>query len=122
MAVALGHPRNFPLTRRGSVIKAQLPENETARLDALRRYAILDTAPEEPFDDLTRLAAQICGTPIAVISLIDENRKWFKSNVELRATETFRDIALCLLALMKTTIIVSRDVMLDDMYVDNTAV
>src|SRR5437667_250334 len=90
-------------------MKAPLPENETARLQALRRYAILDTAPEEPFDDLTRLAAQICGTPIAVISLIDENRQWFKSKVGLTVTETSRDIAFCAHTLMQTNLFVVRE-------------
>src|SRR5437667_12273387 len=84
-------------------MRAPLPENETARLDALRRYAILDTAPEEPFDDLTRLAAQICGTPIAAISLIDETRQWFKSKVRLTVTATSRDIAFCAHTRMPTT-------------------
>src|SRR6059058_2009605 len=84
------------------VMKAQLPENETARLDALRRYAILDTAPEEPFDDLTRLAAHVCGTPIAVISLIDADRQWFKSKVGLSVMETSRDVAFCAHTLMQT--------------------
>ena len=54
---------------------APLPPNEAQRLAALRRYNVLDTAPEAAFDDLTRLAAQLCGTPISLISLIDENRR-----------------------------------------------
>jgi hypothetical protein len=60
-------------------MKAPLPENEAARLESLHRYAILDTLPEQEFDDLSRLAALICGTPIALVSLVDENRQWFKA-------------------------------------------
>src|SRR3989441_9613019 len=103
-------------------MKAQLPKNETARLDALRRYAILDTAPEEPFDDLTRLAAQICGTPIAVISLIDEDRQWFKSKVGLTVTETSRDIAFCAHTLMQTNLFVVRDALADARFATNPLV
>jgi len=62
---------------------APIPPNEEARLKALRLYEILDTEPEQDFDDLTLLAAHICGTPIATITLIDETRQWFKSKVGL---------------------------------------
>ena len=72
-----------------------LPNNEIARLNALRQYQILDTPAEKLFDDSTFLAAQICGTPIALISLLDGNRQWFKSKRGVAVSETSRDIAFC---------------------------
>lgn len=74
---------------------ALVPADESERLAALRRYAILDTLPEPAFDDFTRLAAHICDAPIALISLLDEERQWFKSRVGLEATETPRALAFC---------------------------
>ena len=65
-------------------MKTPATTNEAARLDALRRYEILDTPPEPAFDDLTSLAAYVCGAPIALVSLADEDRLWFKSRVGLR--------------------------------------
>jgi len=76
-------------------VKAPLPHNEEARLKALRQYHILDTPPEREYDDITLLAAQICATPIAVISLVDEDRQWFKSKVGLAVEGTSRDLAFC---------------------------
>lgn len=75
--------------------------DEAARLAALRRYRILDTDPEQAFDDLTLLAAHICQAPIALITLIDTDRQWFKSRVGLSATETHRNVSFCTHAIQK---------------------
>jgi two-component system cell cycle sensor histidine kinase/response regulator CckA len=75
--------------------RAPLPPNESQRLATLREYNILDTPPEDAFDDLTLLASQICQTPMAMVSLVDEKRQWFKSKIGIDASETSRDIAFC---------------------------
>jgi anti-sigma regulatory factor (Ser/Thr protein kinase) len=69
--------------------------DESARVAALRRYRIVDTDPEQAFDDLTLLASQICGTPMAALSLIDNDRQWFKSRIGLTAAETARNVSFC---------------------------
>jgi GAF domain-containing protein len=70
-------------------------DTEPARLAALRRYAVLDTPPERAFDDLARVASLVCGTPIAVVSLVDESRQWFKARVGIDAEQTPREVAFC---------------------------
>ena len=75
-----------------------IPENESERLKALYKYNILDSFSEEEFDRLTKLASIICGVPIALITLIDKDRQWFKSNLGLEGTEVHG--GTCLLSLM----------------------
>ncbi|MGA7932725.1 MAG: PAS domain S-box protein [Kovacikia sp.] len=99
-----------------------LPANETARLAALLQYRILDTPPEAAFDDMTRLASQICQTPIALVSLIDTNRQWFKSRVGLDVTETCRDVAFCNYAIQQSDVFIVLDALADERFATNPLV
>ena len=96
--------------------------NETERLGALRKYRILDTEPERAFDDLAELASQICGTPIALISLVDENRQWFKSHVGVAATETSRSVSICSHAIQQRDLFIVPDALEDARFRDNPLV
>ena len=80
--------------------RARIPANEQPRLDSLKDCCILDAFPEKVFDDLTSLAARLCETPIALVSLVDAERQWFMSAVGTTAKETHRDSAFCAHAIL----------------------
>ena len=101
---------------------APLPADESIRLAALRRYGVLDSPPEAGFDDLVGLAAQICGTPIALITLVDEQRQWFKARIGFDLSEAPRTVAFCAHALHGTDLFTVPDTALDDRFADNPLV
>jgi len=95
---------------------------EAARLTALRAYDILDTGPEKSFDDLTSLASHVCETPIALISLVDSDRQWFKSKIGVEFSQTSRDIAFCSHAIEQPDLFVVRDATQDKRFAENPMV
>ncbi|WP_016951858.1 PAS domain S-box protein [Anabaena sp. PCC 7108] len=97
-------------------MRLPVSNNEAARLEALRQYDILDTEPEETFDDLASLAAQICDTPIALINLIDANRQWFKAKVGLDIPEMPIDSGFCPICLQQGDILIIPDTLTDERF------
>lgn len=103
-------------------MRAELPGNEEGRLRALDDYAVLDTAPESQFDDLTQLAAQICATPTAVLTLVGQKRQWFKSRRGLDVSETHRDLAFCAHTILEPDLMEVPDAARDVRFADNALV
>lgn len=102
------------------MVAAEIPANEAGRLAALRAFNILDTPPEQAFDDITLLASHICDTPVALITLVDENRQWFKSRIGYDKAESSRDISFCAHTILRTDdIFVVRDTLQDPRFHDN---
>src|SRR5512140_2388610 len=90
--------------------------NEKQRLKVLWQYDVLDTMPEAMFDDLTELAASICAAPMALISLVDEKRQWFKSKVGMTLRETDREISFCAHAIQQPDLFIVPDAMKDERF------
>ncbi len=102
--------------------KPKLPKDETDRQEALDSYQVLDTLPERDFDDLVLLASTICQSPIALISLIDSDRQWFKAKVGLDADQTARDISFCGHAILEHQVFVVPNATIDERFADNPLV
>ncbi len=103
-------------------IRAPIPEDEPARLASLRALKLLDTAPEEKFDRITRLAAACFSAPMATITLVDENRQWFLSSAGMRTKEDSRDVSLCAHAVHSRRPLIVEDTLLDQRFADNPLV
>lgn len=98
---------------------ATFPDNETLRVEKLKSYEVLDTKEEACFDQITQAAAMLCGTKIALVSLIDDKRQWFKSKYGLDATETPRDISFCGHAIMGDEIFIVENAEFDERFCEN---
>jgi GAF domain-containing protein len=101
---------------------APVPKNDRKRLEVLWQYDVLDTVPEQVFDDLTELAASICEAPIALLTLVDEKRQWFKSKVGVSLSETSRDVSFCGHAILQRELFIVPDATRDERFARNPLV
>jgi GAF domain-containing protein len=103
-------------------MKAPLPKNEKKRLEVLWQYDVLDTIPEQVFTDLADLAASICDAPMALITLVDEKRQWFKAKHGVSLSETSRDVSFCAHAMLQHELFIVPDASKDQRFADNPLV
>ncbi len=101
---------------------APIPENEEHRLAVLKGYRVLDSASERSFDEITQLAASICDTPISLLTFIDRDRQWIKSNRGLSISETSREVAFCSHAIMDSELFEVEDALNDNRFAKNPLV
>ena len=99
-----------------------LPQNESSRLESLRSFRVLGTSREQVFDDIARLAALICDTPVAVIAFIDEQRVWFKARIGLELDEIPRDGSFCTYAILQSDLLIVSDPLLDERFMSHVEV
>src|SRR5690606_11004372 len=117
--------RSLPKQRRDTLVAMQtapIPADEEQRLSLLRACNIMYTPAEEAFDDVARLAADLCGTEIALITLVDSDRPWFKARVGVTLTETARDLSFCGHCITGRHPMVVEDTLLDPRFADNPLV
>ena len=107
------HPKAVP---------APMPDSEASRIKTLLSYRVLDTEPEAAYDDVVAIAAQICETSVALVSLVDTSRQWFKAAVGIDATETPRDVAFCAHAILHSQVMVIPDALDDERFANNPLV
>lgn len=107
---------------RNAMVKAPTPVNEVSRLAVLHGYNVLDPAPNPLYEGLTYVASEICGTPVALISLVDADRQWFKAKVGTELRQTSRDLAFCAHAILRPEVMVVPDATKDDRFRDNVLV
>ncbi len=103
-------------------MKSPLPQNEAERLKALQAYAILDTPPDAAFDDMVELASLICDTPMALVTLVDEDRQWFIAKIGVTLTETPRELAFCAHTILQKDVMVVLDATADPRFAENPLV
>jgi GAF domain-containing protein len=104
------------------MLNAPIPADEASRLAVVRSFDILDTPSEAEFDDLAELASLICGTPVALMTVLDERRQWFKSRIGFDAVETARNISFCGHAIAQDALFEVPDALLDARFADNPLV
>lgn len=104
------------------MISAPKPLNDTERVEALRAYGVLDTPAARSFDDIVELTAKLFQVPICLVSLVDDDRQWFKAKVGIDACETARSISFCGHAILRPKVMVVEDALTDHRFFDNPLV